>query len=393
MADSQKGSGSISDVCPPYWPLYNDNVTWPSSIVIIPGELLEQFGDTEVVARHYPSAKRWMDYMGSFVTNGLVARDNYGDWCVPPEDPKLIHSEDPKRKTATNLLASAYFYHDSRLMQEYARRLGLNEDAQHFGELAKTLRTAFNRTFLNEGAGQYDNGSQTSCVLPLAFGLAPESERERIFAHLLKKIQNESDGHIGTGLIGGQWLMRVLSDNGRADLACQIATQTTYPSWGYMVEKGATTMWELWNGDTADPAMNSGNHVMLVGDLAIWLHEYLAAIKTDPMRPGFRHILMRPEPVGDLTFVHATHRSPYGLIASGWRKDAKGFHWDITVPLNTTATVFLPASLSSSRGRNLSEFEEGGKPILRARGLRFRGLENDRAVIEIGSGSYHFDVL
>ena len=153
-----------------------------------------------------------------------------------------------------------------------------------------------------------------------------------MFDHLVRKITDETQGHIGTGLIGGQWLMRVLTAGGRADLAYTIATQKTYPSWGYMVEKGATTIWELWNGDTADPAMNSGNHVMLVGDLGIWLYENLAGIKSDPEQPGFKHIIMRPEPVGDLQFVKASHRSPYGLIVSDWQKQDGGFRWNITVP-------------------------------------------------------------
>ncbi|HWX20290.1 MAG TPA: glycoside hydrolase family 78 protein [Candidatus Binatia bacterium] len=399
MADAQKESGSVPDVCPPYWPLYNDNVTWPSSTVIIPGELLEQFGDRAIIARHYASGKNWMDYMSCFVTNGIIGRDNYGDWCVPPEDPRLIHSEDPKRKTAVNLLATAYFYHDALLMEQYARQLGFSDDAGHFHELAETLYAGFNRSFLDEDAGRYDNGSQSSCVLPLAFGLVPESQRERIFTHLLRKIQDESHDHIGTGLIGGQWLMRVLSDHGRADLAYTIATQKTYPSWGYMVENGATTLWELWNGNTADPAMNSGNHVMLVGDLVIWLNEYLAGIKPDTAQPGFKHIIMRPEPVGDLTFVRATHRSPYGVIASAWQKDAQGFHWNLTVPVNTTATVYLPSTHNLNLtpnlnpAPNLSDIKETGKPVLRDRSLEFRRVENGRAVFEIGSGSYHFDVM
>ena len=136
-------------------------------------------------------------------------------------------------------------------------------------------------------------------MLPLAFGLVPEGERGRVFDHLVHKITTRATVTSAPGLIGGQWLMRVLTDNGRPDLAYTIATQKTYPSWGYMVEKGATTIWELWNGDTADPAMNSGNHVMLVGDLGIWLYENLAGIKPDPEQPGFKHIIMRPEPVGD----------------------------------------------------------------------------------------------
>jgi hypothetical protein len=296
--------------------------------VIIPGALREQFADEGIIASHYDSAKKWMDYMSGFVKDGIIARDSYGDWCVPPEDPKLIHSNDPKRKTDKALLATVYFYHDAKLMAGYAIRLGNAEDARHFTELAEKLKAAFNAKFFHADTGQYDNGSQTSCVLPLAFGLVPEGERERVFNHLVRKITDETQGHIGTGLIGGQWLMRVLTAGGRADLAYTIASQKTYPSWGYMVEQGATTIWELWNGNTADPAMNSGNHVMLVGDLGIWLYENLAGIKPDPEQPGFKHIIMRPEPVGDLQFVKASHRSPYGLIASDWQKQGDVFRWN-----------------------------------------------------------------
>ncbi len=200
MADAQKESGSVSDVCPAYWPLYNDNVTWPSSTVIIPGALHEQYADEGILASHYASAKKWMDYMSGFVTNGIIDRDSYGDWCVPPEDPKLIHSNDPARKTDKAVLATAYFYHDALLMARYATLLGKTEDARHFTALAESLKTAFNQKFYHADSGQYDNGSQTSCVLPLAFGLVPDGQRERVFNHLVSKIMTESKGHIGTGL-------------------------------------------------------------------------------------------------------------------------------------------------------------------------------------------------
>ncbi len=384
MADAQKPSGSVPDVCPAYWPLYSDNVTWPSSTVIIPGTLREQFGDLAIIQKHYGSAKQWMDYMNGFVTNGIISRDSYGDWCVPPEDLKLIHSNDPARQTDRALLATAYFYADAQLMAQYAALLGKESDAQGFRALAQQLKTGFNARFLDERKGAYGNGSQTSCVLPLAFGLVPEAQQGQVFQHLLEKIQNESHGHIGTGLIGGQWLMRVLSDNGRPDVALEIATQQTYPSWGYMIEHGATTIWELWNGNTADPAMNSGNHVMLVGDLVIWLNECLAGIKSDPAQPGFKHILLRPEPVSGLSFARATHQSPCGLIASGWSKDEHGFHWDVTIPINATATAYLPASSPGG-------ITEHGRFLSQARGVTFQGMNQGRAVLELGSGNYHFD--
>lgn len=383
MADAQKESGSLPDVCPAYWPIYSDNVTWPSSSVIIPNTLYRQFADAKVIESHYESARKWVDYMLGFVTNGIIAKDVYGDWCVPPEDPKLIHSKDPARRTEPALLATAYYYRDLRLMEKYATMLAKADDARRFAQLAGEIKAAFNAKFLNRELGQYENGTQTSCVLPLAFGLVPEDQQQRVFDQLVGKITSESHGHIGTGLIGGQYLNRVLSDHGRADLAYTIASQRDYPSWGYMLEKGATTIWELWNGDTADPAMNSGNHVMLVGDVVIWLYEYLAGIQPDPEQPAFKHIIMKPWPVRDLAFVKAAHRSPYGLIASHWRMSGGQFDWEITVPANTTATVYVPADSEGG-------VAEGGRPASRARGVQFVRMEGARAVFRVGSGHYHF---
>jgi alpha-L-rhamnosidase len=383
MADAQKDNGSVSDVCPSYWPLYNDDVTWPSSTVIIPATLLDQYGDSDVIRRHYPSMMKWIDHMSSFIKKGVIEKDMYGDWCVPPEDPKLIHSKDPMRKTAPAILATSFFYHDLCLMSRYARLLGNLADVRRFDELAKQLKEGLNERFFNPERGYYDNGSQTSCVLSLAFDMVPPEHRKSVFDHLVQKIEQESNRHVGTGLIGGQWLNRVLAQNGRPDLAFAFATNTTYPSWGYMCEKGATTIWELWNGDSADPAMNSGNHVMLVGDLVIWLYEGLAGIKPDPDRSGFKHILMWPTPAGDLKFVKATHNSPYGLIASEWRKKENRFEWALKVPVNTSATIRIPAV-------GVETITESGRPVRKAPCVKFLQMENQRAVFEVEAGEYHF---
>jgi alpha-L-rhamnosidase len=383
MADSQKDTGSLPDVCPAHWPIYSDNVTWPSSAVIIPNMLRRQYADEAIIARQYDSAKKWMDYMLKFVEGGIISRDSYGDWCVPPEDPALIHSKDPARITDKALLATSYFYHDLRLMQQYAKMLGKTEDSKRFDELANQTSEAFNAKFLNRELGQYDNGTQTSCVLPLYFGLVPKDQEQRIFDHLVKKITDETHNHIGTGLVGGQFLNQVLTDHGRADLAYTIASQSDYPSWGYMVSQGATTIWELWNGNTADPAMNSGNHVMLVGDLVIWLYEDVAGIQPDDAEPGFKRIIMRPTPVGDLKNVESSFRSQYGLISSEWRKEGDTFDWQVSVPANTSATIYVPA-------KNADTVSEGGKPAATAEGVKFVRTEGDRAVFEIGSGNYHF---
>jgi len=383
MADEQKPNGSVSDVCPPYWPLYSDNVTWPSSIVMIPGALYDQFGDLRVVREIYPAAKKWLVHMSGYVKDGIIERDSYGDWCVPPEDPKLIHSKDPARKTDPALLASMYLFHDAKLMARYARLLNFDADARAFDELAAKLREGINRKFYDAEKGIYANGSQTSCVLPLAFGIEPEGAHERLFQNLVEKISVQSNNHIGTGLIGAQWLMRVLTENGRSDLAYTIASQETYPSWGYMVKNGATTVWELWNGNTADPAMNSGNHVMLVGDLLIWMFENLGAIKPDPHAPGFERIVMRPETPEGLNFARARHVTPYGPVSSEWHRSDRGFRWQVAVPPNTSAVLYIPAESEDA-------VRENGDRLSRAYGVRVIGVKDGRLAVEVGSGRYDF---
>jgi alpha-L-rhamnosidase len=383
MADAQKESGSIPDVAPPYWPFYNDGIVWPSSFVIIPHMLYDVYGDTAALRLNYAAMKKWADYMAGFLKDGIMPKNTYGDWCVPPESPELIHSKDPGRQTRGELLSTAYYCYDLGLMARAAEVLGESADAARYRSLAGTIRDAFNRKYFDAEKGFYDNGTQTSCVLPLAFDMVPAEQRGRVFGHLVWKIETESRGHIGTGLVGGQWLMRVLSDNGRADLAYRIASQKYYPGWGYMVSKGATTIWELWNGDTADPAMNSGNHLMLAGDLAIWMHGYLAGIRPDPGAPGYKKIIIRPTPVGDLTWACASLESAHGTIRSGWTRKGDRLSLDVTIPANTTATVYVPAARAD-------EVTESGVRLKKAAGVKPLGEEAGCVVLAVGSGTYSF---
>ena len=373
IGDAQRPSGSIPDVAPAYWVLYNDGIVWPSTFVLAPQMVYEQYGDLRVLERNYPAMKKWVEYMRGFLKDGIMPRNTYGDWCVPPEDPLLIHSKDPARVTAGALLSTAYYYNITRLMSRYARLLGRTEDVGAYDLLSGQLKEAFLRTWYKAPEARFDNGTQTSSVLPLAFGLVPEDARGRVTEGLVRRIVKETGSHVGVGLVGAQWLMRALSDNGQAELAYTIATQKTYPGWGYMVEKGATTIWELWNGDTADPAMNSGNHVMQIGDLGVWMYEYLAGMRPDPEKPGFSHIIVKPYPVSGLTRVKASHEAPYGTIATEWTRTAGTLALKVTVPPNTSATVFVP-----------------GSGAVEAAGLKPARQEGGAAVFETGSGTYTF---
>jgi alpha-L-rhamnosidase len=342
LADSQRADGAIPDVSPNYWPIYSDNLTWPGTLLFLPGTLYDQYGDRRPLEQAWPAMNRWLEHIRTYAKDNLMSKDTYGDWCVPPENPRLIHSQDPARITDKTLIGTAYLYKLLTLMSRYARLLDKPTEAAAFDREAAQVESAFQAKFFKPASSIYDNGTQTSSILPLAFGMIPPDYRAPVVKTLTDRIARESDNHVGVGLVGAQWLMRTLSDNGHADLAYTIATQKTYPGWGYMVERGATTIWELWNGDTADPAMNSGNHVMQIGDLAVWMYEYLAGIRSDPDQPGFRHILIRPFPAGDLTFVKASHQTPYGAIVSSWKREGAAFTLDVTIPPNTTATVTLP---------------------------------------------------
>lgn len=215
------------------------------------------------------------------------------------------------------------------------------------------------------------------------FGMVPEGKREAVFKNIEDKIMIDNTGHISTGVIGTQWLMRSLTDNQRTDIAYHIVSNTDYPSWGYMVNKGATTFWELWNGDTANPQMNSQNHVMLLGDLLVWFYEDLAGIKTNPLQPAFKQLMMKPEPVEGLDFVNASYHSIQGMISSNWKKDGKTFTWNITIPANASAVIYVPATSEAG------VFESDKKAAV-SEGVQFIRMEKDRAVFKISSGNYSF---
>lgn len=385
IEQSQKTDGSIPDVAPAFWRYYGDNVTWPGTYIFVADMLYRQFGDTESVRKHYTSMKKWMDYMAErYTTNGLVTKDKYGDWCVPPESKELIHSKDPARQTDGELLASATYIRLLSVMEHFAQILQKTEDTKTFGALSAQMKLAFNQKFLNKQAGQYSNNTVTANLLPLAYNIAPESVKKQVFNCIVDKILTENNGHISTGVIGTQWLMRGLSENGRPELAYQIATNRDYPSWGYMVENGATTIWELWNGNTANPEMNSGNHIMLLGDLLIWYYENLAGIKSSSDAPAFKKIIMKPEVISGLTFAKASYHSLYGAIISDWKKEANLFTWHVSIPANTKALVYLPTNVADT-------VQENGKKASDAEGVKFVKTENGKAIFEIGSGNYIFN--
>ena len=382
IAETQREDGAVSDVSPNFWQLYNNDVTWPSAYFNVALMLYERYGNLGPIQKHYESMKKWMDFMASdCMSDGIIPNDTYGDWCMPPESPQLIHSQDPARKTDGRLLSTATYYYLLGVMERFAALTGHDADIDAFRSMAATVKEAYNREFMHRSDSGtdvwYGNNTVTANLLSLVYGLVPEGCEESVFGHIVDKTVNDFDGHVSTGVIGICHLMRTLTRYGRADLAWRLATNTDYPSWGYMVRRGATTIWELWNGDTADPAMNSANHVMLLGDLLIWFYEDLAGIKTAPGALAFNSLQMKPYPVEGLDHVDASYDSVRGRIASAWKKTEDGmFEWDVTLPANTSAEIWVPSAEGKAE-------EVSGKAV-------FLRSEPGYSVYKVGSGHWNF---
>ena len=341
--DSQWENGSLPNVIPPYWRGYTDNMTWPGAVVTVTDMLYTRFGDLEPIRKHYNALKKWMLHMkNDHMKGGLMTRDTYGDWCMPPESLELIHSNDPNRITESTALATPFYCYLCGKMAKFAEALGFTEDVTFFQQEITTSTVTFNDKYFNRVTGRYANNTVTANILPLWFGMVPKGLEDKVMNNIVDKTENECGVHVSTGVIGIQQLMRALTEYGHGDLAFKIASNDTYPSWGYMVRNGATTIWELWNGNTADPSMNSGNHVMLLGDLILWEYEYLGGIRA--LEPGYSNIELKPYPIEGLDFVNCAYESVSGQIESNWKREGNRFEWDIVIPANTTAEVCLPTT-------------------------------------------------
>ena len=387
IREAQRWDGSIPDVAPAYWNYYSDDVTWPAAFFFISEMLYRQFGDLRPIEKNYESMKLFMEHMRRhYLKDGLLVADKYGDWCMPPEAPEIIHSKDPSRITEGALISTAYFYKLYHIMSGFANLLNKPEDSMVYLIMAQDMKTAFNRHFYNSENQYYGNNTVTANLLPLAFDLVPAEARKGVEENVQKTLLETYGGTMATGVIGGSWLMRELTAMGRGDIAFLLASTTKQPSWGYMLTKGATTIWELWNGDTAAPSMNSGNHVMLLGDLLIWCFENLAGISSDTEQVAYKRIVMKPDfGIADLNFINASYKTPYGLVVSIWKNSEGYLDWSIKVPANASALVCLPVVQKKN-------IKESDRPISSSRTIRYLGTENNGTLIELGSGEYHLNV-
>jgi alpha-L-rhamnosidase len=365
LRDEQRDSGELPGIVPTSgWGYHWGNgPAWDSAYVLIPWYLYEYCGDTRILAEHYDRLKRYVDYLTSKADNHIVSI-GLGDWAPA------------KSKTPEKVTSTGYYYRDALIVSQIARLLGKTEDARKYGELTLKIRDAFNKAFYNAETGLYDGGTQTAMSCALYHGLVPPPEQARVVRNLVDIIE-KNDGHLDAGILGTKYLIDALTAYDRADVVYEMATQTTYPSWGRWLKEGATTLWEQWDGNA------SRNHIMF-GHISAWFYETLAGIRIDPEAVGFKRIIIKPQLLGDVTWVKAEHESMYGTIRSAWEVRDDEFSLEVTIPVNTTATVYVPSDTHTF-------ITEGPDYIHSGDHVRFLRLDDSYYVVfAVESGTYKF---
>lgn len=385
VEDAQSPEGAYGDTSPRLRDLKNFEAApgWGDAGVIVPWTIYRVYNDTRIIERHWASMERWMNFIlkenADFIRKNHL-NNNYGDWLSTIPNAGMAQAS-----TLKVLLATAYWAYDARLMSEMAKALGRTDDSTKYEALFEKIRAAFRKEYVLPD-GKVKGESQTGYVLSIAFNLLPEEIWPSVSQFLVDDIKAHGN-HLTTGFIGVRHLCPVLTKTGHPDVAYMLLNNDTYPSWGYSIKHGATTIWERWDGWTAekgfqDPGMNSFNHYSL-GSVCEWLFESVAGIDLDSQVPAYKHAIIRPVIGGGLTFARAKYNSIHGKFASGWKLAGNNLELNVTIPVNTTAAVYVPAVENTP-------VTEGGKPAEKAAGLKFVGYENGYSLYEAGSGTYSF---
>ena len=384
---SQREDGSVPDVVPPYWSLYPADPAWGTACVIIPWYMYLYYGDKRILEENYELMKNWVEFLTSKTENHILKFSKYGDWCPPGQIASL--------NTPGELVSTLCYYEDVMLLSRIARIIGKFEDAEKYAELAENIKNAFNENYLKTDHYAPPGGgySQTANCIPLCLDMAPQDKRETIMKKLLDDLVAAHDCHLNTGIVGTRYLFDALTKSGYANIAYRVASQTTYPSWGYMIREGATTVWERWEY-LASSGMNSHNHIMF-GSVGSWFYKALAGINADFSQPGFEKVIIKPHIVEDLTYAGASLKTIRGLIVSRWwRRGGEALALEVVIPVNSKGEVHMP-----TMGLKNPVIEESGRVVWRngcfiegVPGVESGRMEDSYVVFNVGSGSYTFSV-
>lgn len=358
---------------------------WGDVGVIAPWTMYLVYGDRQLLWNQYPGMKAWVDYIAKKAGEAMIWKGGsiYGDWLF--YHPPVNNHPEPDGHTEHDFIATAYFAYSSSLLSKAAGVLGKKEDEKYYSEVFEKIKKVFNHEYVTP-AGRIGTNSQTSYVLPLMFGLLPDDVRPKAARFLAEDIKSRGN-HLSTGFLGTIYLCHVLTENGYNDVAYDLLLQEEYPSWLYPVKMGATTIWERWDGQKPDSTfqdagMNSFNHYAY-GAIGDWIYRVSAGLET--LAPGYKHLLIQPHPTEKLDYSKASFVSMYGTIRSGWERVNGKIICRIEIPVNSKATINLPA-------KSVEQIKESGRPVSWNKNLADVRLEGSTVKIEAGSGSYLFEI-
>ncbi|MEQ7799501.1 glycoside hydrolase family 78 protein [Pedobacter sp. ASV1-7] len=376
---SQLDNGLIPEIAPEYiqftWggEMFRDSPEWGSTGIILPWYLYKWYGNTEIIKKAYPTMQRYIAYLQTKAEGNLL-KQGLGDWYdIGPERPG-VSQQTPKGVTGT-----AIYYYNLNLMQKMALLLGKTADASNYAKLAETVKEAFNTSFYNERTGQYATGSQAANAMAIYMELVAPENKAKVLANLIKDIRDRNNA-LTAGDIGYRYVLRVLEQENRSDVIFDMNSRSDVPGYGYQLAHGATALTESW---AALPEV-SNNHFML-GHIMEWFYSGLAGIRQEEGSVAFKNLKIYPQPVGDLTSAKGSYQSPYGLISSEWKKTEQSFELSVTIPANTTAVVYLPAT-------EKQQLTESNVTVKDKAEIKLIGYDQGRAILQIGSGSYTFNV-
>ncbi len=334
MADAQTEDGLVPTTAPEYAKFkgaFRDATEWGSAFILVPWQQYQFTGDSDLLRTHYDAMKRYFAWLEARATDDIVS-EGLGDWYdLGPKKPGRAQLTPP------TVTATTFYFYDATILSQAAKVLGRVDDAKHYGVRAEKIRASYNRQFFNRTTGSYATGSQCANALPLVMNICQPADRARVLAALVRDVEQHSDT-MTTGDIGFRYLLQALAEGGRSDVIYRMINQDEKPGYGFEIKKGETSLTESWDANLS----SSHNHFML-GQITEWFYKDLAGIDVDPSGPGFKKIILRPQPVGDLTWVEAGYESIHGPISVRWERDGEHFVLKATIPANTTATVFLPA--------------------------------------------------
>jgi alpha-L-rhamnosidase len=381
ITDTQDEEGTITCVAPFRFGMRPaDPVS--ASYLLLAYKSYEFYANKQVIIDHFEGMKAWTDYLYSRTRNGIVDYSYYGDWCPPREFLQNPDGSGVSRDTPGNMISTGYLYYCAKILSQMAEVIGKEVEASRYRKLASEIGAAFNREYWNEQTGGYASGNQASNAFALYMGLVDKKNVQRVTDNLVKDVEKH-DFHLTTGNLCTKYLLEMLTEYGHAEVACRIATQTTYPSWGFMLSKGATTLWERWEYATGGD-MNSHNHPMM-GSVGSWFYKYVLGIQSDFDHPGFGQFTIKPHILKNLTFAEGELNTVKGVIKSAWKKNAGNLSLRISIPANTKAIVYVPATSKKA-------VTENGKKISEIKELRLLREENGYVVLEAGSGNYQFNI-